>query len=79
MLSFRHGGTQLCDGLNRREWLRVGGLSAVGLTLPDLLAAKSAVAAPAGTPKLASGLSGAMFGKAKNVIFLWLQGGPPQH
>lgn len=79
MLSFRHRGTELCDGLNRREWLRVGGLSAVGLSLPALLAAKNGWAAPTGTPKLASGLSGAMFGKAKNVIFLWLQGGPPQH
>ena len=79
MLSFRHRGVQLCDGLNRREWLRVGGLSAVGLSLPQLLAAQRAVAAPAAAPKLASGLSGAMFGKAKNVIFLWMQGGPPQH
>jgi len=26
-----------------------------------------------------SGDSGATFGKATNVIFLWLQGGPPQH
>ena len=24
-------------------------------------------------------LGGATFGRAKNVIFLWLQGGPPQH
>ena len=80
MLSFRHDGTSLCDdGLNRREWLRVGGLSAIGLSLPELLAAKNALAAPAQAPKLASGLSGAMFGKAKNVIFLWMQGGPPQH
>jgi hypothetical protein len=29
-------------------------------------------------PKLAGNL-GSTFGKAKNVIFLWLQGGPPQH
>ena len=79
MLSFRHRGIQLCDGLNRREWLRVGGLSAIGLSLPDLLAAKSAWSAPVAAPRLASGLSGAMFGKARNVIFLWLQGGPPQH
>ena len=31
---------------------------------------------PLGSPM---NLSGATFGKAKNVIFLWLQGGPPQH
>jgi hypothetical protein len=54
-------------GLHRRELLRVGGLSALGLSLPNLLAAR----APA--PRAAS------FGAAKNVIFLWLQGGPPQH
>jgi hypothetical protein len=35
-----------------------------------------AIAAEA--PKL-SGNLGLTFGKAKNVIFLWLQGGPPQH
>src|SRR5690348_4155674 len=54
-------------GLNRRELLRVGGLSALGLSLPGLLSAR----APA--PRAAS------FGAARNVIFLWLQGGPPQH
>lgn len=84
MLSFRHRGLPhpgrpTADGLNRREWLRVGGLSAIGLSLPQLLAARNALAAPGQAPYLASGLSGAMFGKAKNVIFLWLQGGPPQH
>ncbi len=28
-----------CDGLSRRELLRVGGLSALGLSLPQFLAA----------------------------------------
>ena len=62
--------------LERREWLRVGGLSALGLTLPQLLQAKHSTAAP--SPRL-SGELGSTFGQAKNVIFLWLQGGPPQH
>ena len=31
------GPTRLCDGLARREVLRVGGLAALGLSLPDLL------------------------------------------
>lgn len=53
--------------LNRRELLRVGGLSALGFSLPDLLSARTAA------PRAAS------FGAAKSVIFLWLQGGPPQH
>jgi len=83
MLSFRHRGSRLCDGVTRREWLRVGGIGALGLTLPDLLAAQASAraAGPASTlaNPLTSGLDGALFGRAKNVIFLWLQGGPPQH
>ena len=85
MLSFEH-----LDGLNRRaarndltrrEWLRVGGLSALGLSLPQLLAADTIGAKkPTGPqPELARGLGGGTFGRAKSVIFLWLQGGPPQH
>lgn len=55
-----------CDGVTRRELLRVGGLSLAGMTLADLVRAES-------TP--ASG-SGRGFGKAKSVILLYLQGGP---
>jgi len=55
---------QLCDGWTRREILRVGGLSALGLSLPELLQAR----AQARTP-----------GPAKNCIILFLVGGPPQH
>ncbi len=67
------------DRVARREWLRIGGLSALGVSLPQLLrAAETPVARPSTTPKLAGEL-GSTFGKAKNVIFLWLQGGPPQH
>jgi hypothetical protein len=40
MLSIRSAGARLCDGLSRREVLRVGGLAACGLTLGDLLAGK---------------------------------------
>jgi uncharacterized protein DUF1501 len=54
----------VCDGLARREFLRVGGLSALGLTLTDLLRSR---AADRGTMK------------AKNCIVLFLMGGPPQH
>lgn len=57
-------------GLSRRELLRVGGLSSLGLSLPDLLRAEAG--ATAVTPS-------ASLGRAKNVLFLWLQGGPPQH
>src|SRR5262245_31737546 len=68
----------LADRISRREWLRVGGLSAVGLTLPALLRASERPSSPGATPHLAADL-GSTFGKAKNCIFLWLQGGPPQH
>jgi hypothetical protein len=64
------------EGPNRREWLRVGGLSLCGLSLPAVLRADQQ-SSPA--PALASRLGADTFGKAKNVIFLWLQGGPPQH
>ena len=62
-------GTRLCDGLSRREWLRIGGLSLGGLTLPSLLASQA---------RAAVSRSGS-FGKAKSVIIFGLTGGPPQH
>src|SRR5579871_154823 len=69
MFSLFDNGTRLCDGLTRREWLRIGGLSALGLSLPDLLRGQTASAAPAGSS----------FGKAKSCIVLFYLGGPPQH
>lgn len=41
MLTFLGRGPRLCDGSSRREALRVGGLSALGLTLPGLLRARA--------------------------------------
>ena len=67
------------DPLHRREWLRVGGLSALGISLPTLLRPRAAASAPVLAKNPLSGELGATFGRAKNVIFLWLQGGPPQH
>jgi hypothetical protein len=68
VLTFSDNGPRLCDRLNRREWLRVGGLSALGLSLPDILRLQGGVrAAPA---------SGR---KARSCIVLFLMGGPPQH
>jgi hypothetical protein len=63
--------------MSRREWLRVGGLSTLGLSLTDLLRHESA-AREISTGR-AIGTQSATFGRAKSVIFLWLQGGPPQH
>jgi hypothetical protein len=78
LLSIQDASTPLADRVTRREWFRVGGLSAVGLSLPALWEASRAHAMPAEPPRLANSLA-STFGRAKNVIFLWLQGGPPQH
>jgi hypothetical protein len=69
MFSLYDRGTRLCDGLTRREWLRIGGLGAFGLSLPALLEARAATASTAGSS----------FGKAKACILLFYLGGPPQH
>src|SRR5947208_1762421 len=53
--------------LDRRDFLRVGGLSALGLTLPALFAAE----ARAGGAQRAGG-------RARSCIFLFLSGGPSQ-
>jgi hypothetical protein len=62
-------GTRLCDGLTRREWMRAGGLSALGLSLPALVQARGKQTTP----------SDSSFGKAKSCILLFHLGGPPQH
>src|SRR5262245_23389307 len=61
---------RLCDGLTRRDFLRVGGLGPFGLTLADAFAPRPATAGPA----TATG-----FGKARSCILLFLYGSPPQH
>jgi hypothetical protein len=55
----------LCDGLTRREFLRVGGLGAGSLTLPTLFRNQ----AQAGANRL---------GRCKSVIQLFMWGGPSQ-
>jgi hypothetical protein len=55
--------------LSRREWLRAGGLGALGLALPALL--QAGTRAPAAKQ--------ASFGRAKSCLLLFLSGGPPQH
>jgi len=61
---------RLCDRLDRREMIRIGGLSGLGLSLPSLLASDAVAASENSDPT---------FGRAKSVIYVWLQGGPPQH
>jgi hypothetical protein len=65
------------DGINRREMLRVGGLSMTGLGLADLLKAPSQSSEAKAAETQATRPTG--FGKAKNCIILYLSGGHPQH
>jgi len=76
MLSLRASGPTLCDALTRREWLRIGGLTAFGLSHPDLLHARSIAAESLAS---AGESSSGSFGKAKACIVLFMLGGPPQH
>ena len=55
-------GKSFCDGMSRRGFLRVGGMSAAGLTLADLLRLEAA----AGVTR-----------SHKAVINVYLPGGPP--
>ncbi len=56
---------RLCDGLSRRDFLRVGSLGAAGLALPDLFRARASTGSLPGK-------------KAKACILLFMSGGPPQ-
>ncbi|HEV3167064.1 MAG TPA: DUF1501 domain-containing protein [Isosphaeraceae bacterium] len=60
MLRITAGERHLCDGLSRREVLRVGAASLFGLALPNLLRAASDKGKP----------------QAKSVILFFLEGGP---
>ncbi len=53
--------TKRCDGVNRRDFVRVGGLTAFGLSLAPWLQLRAASAGAA---------------KAKSCILIWLDGGP---
>ncbi len=64
-------GSQLQHLMSRRQAIRSGSLAVPGLSLASLLQAQSRAAD--------LGSAGTAFGKAKNIIFLYLAGGPPQH
>jgi len=64
MLTIKGQRQRLCDGTSRRDFLRLGALGGLGLSLPTLLqAAARAPLAPA---------------RAKHCILLFLTGGAPQ-
>src|ERR1700744_4938355 len=75
MLSFQSSGALLCDGISRREVMRIGGLGACGLSLAHLIK-KQHVWAKGGR---ATSLIKPSAGRAKSCIVLFLMGGPPQH
>ena len=65
MLSILGRPRAVCEGLSRRELLQAGGAGLLGLSLPGLLRAQAATVSE---PR----------GRAKNVIFMMLFGGPSQ-
>ncbi len=53
----------LCDRIPRRKFLEIGGMSAFGLSLPDLLRAEQ---------------QGTTIRSKRSVILIWMHGGPSQ-
>ncbi len=66
MLSLSGAPQSLCDGLDRRELFRLGGLTAIGLSLTRLLAGEARAAK--GQPAIKA--------KAKSCLLVFLEGGP---
>src|SRR5881227_2249533 len=64
MFTIKAGLQRLCDGLDRRDFLAVGSLGGLALTLP-----MTGGAARSGSPG---------FGRARRCLLLFLTGGPPQ-
>lgn len=64
MLSLSHGHGRNCAGVHRRDFLRIGSLTGLGLALPHLFATRQAHAAPS---------------KDVNCILIWTMGGTSHH
>ena len=65
-----------CDGVTRRDLMRLGGSTVLGLSLPTLLATQARANSAPASKSGAETTGGKGFGKAKNVILIYLQGGP---
>ncbi|MBI1901594.1 MAG: DUF1501 domain-containing protein [Planctomycetia bacterium] len=76
MLSIEHRGQKLCDGLTRRQWLSVGTLSAVGLSLPAMFRSRALAEERSPATRGAERPRPRGFGKAKACIQVFLWGGP---
>src|SRR5207247_2626969 len=70
MISLSGSPVRCCEGVTRREWLSIGGLSALGLSLPELFRARVAQGA------FSSGALAPCFGRAKSCIVMFLFGAP---
>lgn len=68
MLNIGRSSSLFCEGISRREILRVGSLGTLGLMLPDLFAGRAAASAAARPPG---------FRRARSCIIGFLWGGPP--
>ncbi len=73
MLDIEIGEKQDCEGFTRRDLLRVGGLTAFGLTLPNLLRAQSL---PKATPQNSNQNTNQKSKRETACILLWMGGGP---
>lgn len=71
MLRILGSAKNMCSGMTRRDWLRIGGLGLAGLSLPDVLRLQEASANDAAPREKA-------FGRAKAIILIHLYGAPSQ-
>ena len=78
MLRFNRSNQPLCDGVSRREILELGGLAALGLTLPQLLASRQRAAGAEARAATSDAASPNGFGRAEACILIYLFGGPSQ-
>jgi uncharacterized protein (DUF1501 family) len=67
MLNLKTGTVRTCEGIDRRAFLRIGGLGAFGVSLPVVLQRRHALAA---SSKLA---------REVNCVFIWTHGGTSHH
>ena len=68
MLEFITGKAADCSNISRRQFIRIGSLSTLGLSLPGFLRLQNLAAAAGSKPKANI-----------NCILLWMQGGPSHH
>ncbi len=62
---------RFCDGISRRNFLRIGGLALGGMSLPQFIQAESLARSVAGETTAGTRMS------HKGVIMIFLAGGPP--